>query len=58
VCPVLARHTIHTMREEQRDWKFFVRADTLLQGSVFVVGSCPELGKWNSAGAVELTSEG
>jgi len=46
------------MREEQRDWKFFVRADTLLQGSVFVVGSCPELGKWNSAGAVELTSEG
>jgi hypothetical protein len=46
------------MREEKRDWKFCVRADTLLQESVFVVGSCPELGNWSSAGAVELTSEG
>jgi hypothetical protein len=46
------------MSEEQRDWKFRVRADTVLRGSVFVVGSCPELGNWNSAGAVELTGEG
>lgn len=46
------------MREEKRDWKFCVRVDTLLQESVFVVGSCPDLGNWNSIGAVELTSEG
>jgi len=58
VFSVLARHTVHRMREEQRDWKFCVRADTVLQESVFVVGSCPELGNWSSTGAVELTSEG
>lgn len=58
VRPILARHTINRMREEKRDWKFCVRVDTLLQESVFVVGSCPDLGNWNSTGAVELSSEG
>jgi hypothetical protein len=45
------------MREEKRDWKFCVRVNTVLQESVFVVGSCPDLGKWISANAVELASE-
>jgi hypothetical protein len=57
-CPKQASRTIHRMGEGKRDWKFCVRVDTLLQESVLVVGSCPDLGNWNSAGAVELTSEG
>jgi hypothetical protein len=57
-CPKQAIHVIHIMKEGKRDWKFCVRVDTLLQESVLVVGSCPDLGNWNSAGAVELTSEG
>lgn len=57
-CPKQASHSIYGMGEGKRDWKFCVRVDTLLQESVLVVGSCPDLGNWNSAGAVELTSEG
>jgi hypothetical protein len=53
----VARHTIHSMREEKRDWKFCVRVATLLRESVFVVGSCSNLGNWSSVGAVQLTSE-
>jgi hypothetical protein len=53
-----ANNTVHRMGEGNRDWKFCVRVDTLLQESVLVVGSCSDLGNWNSSGAVELTSEG
>ncbi|XP_021926115.1 glycerophosphocholine phosphodiesterase GPCPD1-like isoform X2 [Zootermopsis nevadensis] len=45
------------MREDKRDWKFCVRVDTHLQESVFVVGSCPDLGNWSNVSAVQLTNE-
>ncbi|PSN43442.1 hypothetical protein C0J52_02644 [Blattella germanica] len=43
--------------KEERAWKFRVRTSAILRESVFVLGNCPELGNWKSAGAVQLTSE-
>ncbi|XP_069697586.1 glycerophosphocholine phosphodiesterase GPCPD1-like isoform X2 [Periplaneta americana] len=45
------------MKGERKDWKFRVTVNTLLRETVFVVGSCRELGSWNSSGALQLTCE-